>query len=55
MKKDYRIPTIKMVHLSDDICLGVGSQNADPNQPAGAKGYRGVWGDEVLFYDEEDE
>lgn len=39
MKKEYIIPTVRTVLLRDDICLGVGSQNADPEQSAGAKKY----------------
>lgn len=52
MKKEYIIPTIKMVRLSDDICLGVGSQNADPEQSAGAKKYYDIFD---ITDDEEDE
>lgn len=53
MEKEYCIPKIRIVQLSDRICLNVGSQDADPNQPAGAKiGYD--FPDRLLYEDEDE-
>lgn len=54
MKKEYRIPKIRTVQLSDRICLGVASDGtiADPYQPAGAKKRYDFPG--IVFYEDED-
>lgn len=45
MKKEYKIPKIRMVQLRDRICLSTASDGtaADPNIPAGAKRYNGFF------------
>lgn len=53
MKKEYRIPKIRMVQLRDSLCLGVGSQDANPNMPAGAKRYNGFF--DAMADEDEDE